>query len=615
MGETGLTFMGGASPNRFMLIWCLIKAPQQKTIRTGAAGGSCPSLPVAQEHPGQDREDNTLSLIEECAQSIPHSPPGEIPPAQEHFILGPIFRDNKERLLGELRGRLETYLPSDYYDMILFDPKGRQRTERYFDTFLMALDGDLASFIKDQELIGYKRAIQGYPLEGVIGFTITFKSVIWNFIRQHNLQAKSQEQTISMDEVFYLHSVLDHSYYSLSRSFILTRDEIIDKRRRQLHDLHLFAGQVVSIFKEEMLWEPVVKGVESLFSLKAQLVMEALEPAAMLEPLVPKNTGSPLERGFIPKLVALVRESNQVTAVTPTKEFQAFGDQASQQNFVAICLPLPSHSRRGKVFLLLHDQGQPFTFERFDKNLLSQFVYFTGSVLVNCSMVSELAEKREYLSNLTSTLFNIQESERKRIAADIHDVITQALSGIGFKLILCQELVEKQPQRLEEELNRLVDNVNEALHYSRHIVSNLRPTILDNLGIVAALKKIANDFMEHTGVDVEFSSPPHIVLPPDADISIFRILQEALHNIRKHARATQVQVKLKMWPGGKLEMVIEDNGKGFDHRQPTRGLGMMLMRERAENLGGRLQHKSSPGNGTTVRVVLPLAGDGANESN
>lgn len=516
---------------------------------------------------------------------------------------------NKEKLLEELRLRLQAYLPSEYYSMILFNPKGRQRTRKYFDAFFRALGGDLASFIKDQELIGYKRAIEGYPLEGVLGFTLSFKSVLWDFIGKHNLAAASEKQRISVDEVFYLHSILDQSYYSLSRSFIITRDEIINKRRKQLHELHVFAGEVVSIFNEELLWEPVMRGVESLFGLRVQVILEARDSYSLSAPETPKTLGSPLKKPFAQELIALARDKNQALAATPSKSFISFEDQANQEDYVSICLPLPSHSRQGKLLLLLHDRGRPFTFERFDKNLLFQFVYFTSSVLVNCSMVSELAEKREYLSSLTSTLFKIQENERKRIAADIHDVLTQALSGIGFKLILCQELMEKQPQRLGEELTRLVQNVNEALRHSRLLVSNLRPTILDNLGIVAALNKTVNDFEENSGVEIEFVSPPHIDLPPGADISIFRILQESLHNIIKHARASQVRVKISVGPDRRLEMIVDDDGDGFDPSQQVSGLGLMLMRERASNMNGSLHLKSSPGNGTTVKVVLPLGGE------
>ncbi|MCF8042747.1 MAG: sensor histidine kinase [Desulfarculaceae bacterium] len=519
---------------------------------------------------------------------------------------------NREKLLEELRRRLEGCLPSEYYFMILFNPKGRQRTRKYFDAFFRALGGDLASFIKDQELIGYKRAVEGYPLEGVLGFTLSFKSVLWDFIGKHNRDALSEDQRISVDEVFYLHSILDQSYYSLSRSFIITRDEIINKRRKQLHELHVFAGEVVSIFDEQLLWEPVMRGVESLFGLRVQVILEPRDTYSLAPPETPRTLGSPLKNPLAKELVCLARDKNQALAATPSKSFVSFEDRASQDDYLCVCLPVPSHSRQGKVLLLLHDQGEPFTFERFDRNLLSQFVYFTGSVLVNCSMVSELAEKREYLSSLTSTLFTIQENERKRIAADIHDVLTQALSGIGFKLILCQELMDKQPQRLGEELTRLVHNVNEALRHSRHLVSNLRPTILDNLGIVAALNKTVNDFEESSGVDIEFSSPPHIDLPTGADISIFRILQESLHNIMKHANANQVRVDLTVRPDRKLEMLIDDDGDGFDPRRRVSGLGLMLMRERAVNLGGEMHLKSSPGNGTIIKIVLPVGGDRRN---
>ena len=419
-----------------------------------------------------------------------------------------------------------------------------------------------------------------------------------------------------MDEVFYLHRILDHSYYSLSRSFLSTRDEIIDKRRKQLNHLHNFAGEVVSVLKEEMLWDPLVKGAGNLFDLKVQL---AVEPGDADAPMgfkeTSQNIGSPLVAPLADESIALARTGNLVVAAGPDEQVRPFGDQADQKDFLCICHPLPNRSGRSKAFLLLHNQGNPFVFEPFDQNLLSQLIYFTGAVLANCSMVSELAEKREYLSNLTAVLFDIQENERKRIAADIHDVITQALSGIGFKVVLCQELLEKQPHRLEEELSRLVDNVNQALRHSRHIVSNLRPNILDDLGVVAALNKIVNDFQENAGVEIEFSSPPCLDLAPGADISIFRILQESLHNIRKHAQAGRVRVMLKVCPDHQLEMIIEDDGDGFDPSRRPRGLGLMLMRERAENWGGALSLQSSPGQGTAIKVVLPLDGKKRNGPN
>jgi hypothetical protein len=133
---------------------------------------------------------------------------GQSRPAGERFLLHSILSGNRDELLAELRRRLEKFLPSEYYDMILFDPSGRRRTEDYYDAFLTALKGNLDFFIKDQEWIGYKRAVEGYPLEGVLSFTLTFKSVIRDFIGQYN---RGRKQPVSVDDVFDLHRILDHS--------------------------------------------------------------------------------------------------------------------------------------------------------------------------------------------------------------------------------------------------------------------------------------------------------------------------------------------------------------------------------------------------------------------
>jgi uncharacterized protein (UPF0335 family) len=347
-----------------------------------------------------------------------------------------------------------------------------------------------------------------------------------------------------------------------------------------LSDLHVFAGEVISVLKEDMLWEPLVKGAENLFGLKAWLILEPgdrdVSPIGTEDES--KSFGSPFVDSLAEKIVAEVRAGGKAVVADPDNRLQPFGDRADQKDFRCICHPLPSRaSRPRRACLVLHDHGRSFGFERFDQNLLAQLIYFSGAVLVNCNMVSELAEKRAYLSNLTGALFDIQENERKRIAADIHDVLTQALSGIGFKVVLCQELLEKQPERLEEELNRLVDNVNQALRHSRNIVSNLRPNILDDLGLAPALKKMVNDFEEDAGAAVIFRSPSRLDLAPGVDISIFRILQESLHNIRKHARAERVRVELTVGPNHNLEMIVEDDGVGFDPGRPSRGLGLMLM--------------------------------------
>ena len=144
---------------------------------------------------------------------------------------------------------------------------------------------------------------RGTPWKASWDSTLSFKSVLWDFIGKHNRDALSEDQRISVDEVFYLHSILDQSYYSLSRSFIITRDEIINKRRKQLHELHVFAGEVVSIFDEQLLWDPVMRGVESLFGLRVQVILEARDTYSLAPPETPRTLGLALKNPLAKELI------------------------------------------------------------------------------------------------------------------------------------------------------------------------------------------------------------------------------------------------------------------------------------------------------------------------
>jgi len=226
-------------------------------------------------------------------------------------------------------------------------------------------------------------------------------------------------------------------------------------------------------------------------------------------------------------------------------------------------------------------------------------------------MICELARKKEELHELTGRLISVQEEEKKRIGADIHDTITQALTAIGYKALLCQALINKDLPRLEEELNRLVNDINGALRKSRSIISELRPKILDDIGIVAVFKRAIASFKEDSGLDVDLDCPETFSVNPDVGIAFYRIFQEALHNIQKHAQASHVVVSLGIDSRNRLCLVINDNGRGFacdsDTQRPRNsGMGLLTMRERAEDLGGQFIIESKSGNGCRIMVTAPL---------
>jgi signal transduction histidine kinase len=200
----------------------------------------------------------------------------------------------------------------------------------------------------------------------------------------------------------------------------------------------------------------------------------------------------------------------------------------------------------------------------------------------------------------------VQEGERRYIASELHDEVGQALTSIVIGLQLIEKKAE-DPQAVRAELaemNRLLDGVQEDLH---RLAMDLRPASLDHLGLAAALRQHAEMISERNGLLVRFEMMGvKDRLPPEMEVAIYRIVQEALNNVVRHAHATQVDVLLQHREDC-LALIIEDDGVGFDPAVALKSerLGLYGMRERAEMLGGKLTLESSAGRGATILVEVP----------
>jgi len=219
------------------------------------------------------------------------------------------------------------------------------------------------------------------------------------------------------------------------------------------------------------------------------------------------------------------------------------------------------------------------------------------------------------LLRVSAQHMSIQENERRRIAADLHDGLGQSLGLVISSLQNTADLLSRgEPERAAECLERLSPKVRDTLDELRRIAMNLRPATLDSLGILATLSWHLREIEAACpGIEierkfsVEESDVPNCLRTP-----IFRILQEAGSNAIKHGDASRIRVRLSR-ARGVLELVIEDNGKGFDlealaiGRKPNRGIGLQSMRERAELSCGKYEIKSVPGRGTRVSVRWPAS--------
>jgi signal transduction histidine kinase len=221
-----------------------------------------------------------------------------------------------------------------------------------------------------------------------------------------------------------------------------------------------------------------------------------------------------------------------------------------------------------------------------------------------------LRESEERYKALFARLVSAQEEERRRIARDIHDQLGQQITALRMNLEVLTSRTQPndevarqlvRTQRLAEELDRMADA----------LIWDLRPAALDHLGLVAALERLVRQWSERFDVAAEFDAAAigALRLPPDVEVNLYRIAQEALHNVAKHAEATRVAVCLQR-TDGHLVLAIEDDGRGFvvngQPRDGQGGFGLLNMRERAALVGGSIDIESVPAQGTTVLTRVRL---------
>jgi len=225
----------------------------------------------------------------------------------------------------------------------------------------------------------------------------------------------------------------------------------------------------------------------------------------------------------------------------------------------------------------------------------------------------QLEKANEALRNLSSRLLSAHEEERKRIAGEIHDVLGSCLGAIKFMVEGATQQIAETPPVSTEALNDIVPVVQEGIEECRRIQQDLRPSMLDDLGLLPALSWFCRRFQTiYSGIHIEQENGIEETEIPDAlKIAIYRVTQEGMNNIAKHSRASLVRLYLRKIDG-RLELVLEDNGQGFNMEKVVgsestkRGLGLTSMRERVELSGGLFTIESTEGKGTIIRASWPI---------
>jgi len=228
-------------------------------------------------------------------------------------------------------------------------------------------------------------------------------------------------------------------------------------------------------------------------------------------------------------------------------------------------------------------------------------------------LLKQSQHMQEQLRNLSRQLLLAQEDERKKISRELHDEIAQTLTGINVRLATLKAGATVNTKGLQQKITSAQRMVEKSVDIVHQFARDLRPMVLDDLGVVPALHSFMKGFTKQTGLHVHFktfTSGRIAELDTDTRTVLYRIAQEALTNVARHAQASRVEVSLRKLPRG-IGLAIKDNGKSFQvaqvlHAKVNTRLGLLGMRERVEMVGGHLRIESAPGHGTAIRAEIPF---------
>jgi len=222
--------------------------------------------------------------------------------------------------------------------------------------------------------------------------------------------------------------------------------------------------------------------------------------------------------------------------------------------------------------------------------------------------LAELKESARQLQELAASLESAREEERTEIARELHDQLGQALTGMKFDLAWLTEQLEKTDNALAQKAKDITAQMNTMIKMVRRIATELRPGMLDDLGLVASIEWQAHDFEKRTGINCKINANfEGISVTREQNLALFRIFQEALTNVARYADAKNIDVNLSL-AGEVLTLEIHDDGRGIRQEEITglHSLGLIGMRERAKYLGGTFSIQGEPGHGTSLMVSIPI---------
>jgi two-component system NarL family sensor kinase len=401
------------------------------------------------------------------------------------------------------------------------------------------------------------------------------------------------------------------------------REEVARERREtierlQLSTIHKISDILISAPVLDDLLEGVADKLTALFDLPlcALILSDDEEPEvyAFREAAGQPGKGKSVSRTTVSaetndKLKQAFAANRRPAKVSDLEDFELDllfpGATAAEDGYV---LPLFEQNTYLGAIVIAGKSGVNLSLD--EEDLLATIANQVAAAVARARLHENLREDEVIHRRLLHQTITAQESERRRLAAEIHDSVVQSLVGISYRLQAVEKkLGAEMDDELLSDLKILEEQLNSNIKELRDLLLGLRPPMLDDMGLFKALETHLKNFGIKNAIQCSFQ-PPEILprLTRDAQINLFRIVQEALNNVEKHAGASHVTIEIETSPQ-KLYLTVRDDGKGFSTqraRSKPRNLGIASMRERSELLGGHLKIKSEADRGTVISIDIPL---------
>jgi signal transduction histidine kinase len=506
----------------------------------------------------------------------------------------------KETIIRELNRRVGEFDHNPFWDWVINTAEGKQRQRVWVELVIGALGNDQKQFLDDQVSAGYHRASQGFEFERVSDVYILLQDIIKDVTNRTLRKNPSYIDGFSMNSIKYAEVFL-RGHIAIATSYMKTREEIISKKVLQLQDLYDFTMLIITTMEIDKIAEMTLSSISANFKISESHLLVSAD--SMSQAIVYSNPSENKNKQITSFLKKAIRSKRFLMTSISEKNIRSKNEKRVKS---VVTSPLVAHNKCYGAFAIAYGNE----FGEGDLILINEYMGIAAMAIENALMFQEIESRRDELKLLTKQMLMIQEKERKLLASDIHDSLIQVMTGIAYKLQYCIQLSKREAPVLKNELNTLTHVIHKAIDQSRDMMTYLRPDLIDNIGLKAALKRLIENIECDKGMKITQNIRSLVNVSSDVRMCIYRIVQEALLNVYKHStvRAAVVSLYAK---NNEIVLKISDDGKGFDTAGVTFGvksqksLGLLFMKERVEAVNGEIHIYSSLNSGCKVEAYIP----------